>query len=33
MIGIIIECVAIVLYVGFQGMFITTWIADELYKG
>ena len=33
MFGIIMGCVVCVLYVGFQGMFITTWIADELYKG
>lgn len=30
MIGVIIQCVAVVLYVGVQGMLITTWIADEL---
>ena len=28
MIGIIIECVMMVLYVGLQGMLIATWIAD-----
>ena len=33
MIGTIALCVSVVLYVGIQGMFITTWIANELYEG